>query len=162
VVAVKTGSVPVDVGALKQRVDLLELIGRDTRLKRVASTRAVITPSPCPFCGARDRLRVQPARLRWWCRVAWATSAGRTRLHQMWIRNWRPETAGPSVIEPALIASQEAVAIRRELAAAHPDAFRPNLALSLTNLSNRLSDLGQREDALVDCPGKIDRNEGFR
>src|ERR1700716_2055831 len=58
----------VDVGALKQRVDLLELIGRDTRLKRVASTRGGEYAGACPFCGGRDRLRVQPARLRWWCR----------------------------------------------------------------------------------------------
>ena len=43
--------------------------------------------------------------------------------------------------EDALAASQEAVTIRRELAAARPDAFRPDLALSLTNLSNRLAGL---------------------
>src|SRR5918912_3906120 len=59
---------PVDVMALKERVDLLELIGRDTRLKRVATTRGGEYAGPCPFCGGRDRLRVQPARRRWWCR----------------------------------------------------------------------------------------------
>jgi DNA primase len=68
VVASKTGGVPVDVGALKHRIDLLELIGRDTRLKRVASTRGGEYAGACPFCGGQDRLRVQPARLRWWCR----------------------------------------------------------------------------------------------
>ncbi len=51
--------------------------------------------------------------------------------------------------EEALAATQEAVAIRRELAEAHPAAFRPDLASSLGNLGNQLSDLGQREEALV-------------
>ena len=35
------------------------------------------------------------------------------------------------------------------LAAARPDAFLPDLAMSLNNLGNRLSDLGRREDALA-------------
>ena len=51
--------------------------------------------------------------------------------------------------EDALAAIQEAVAIRRELAAARPDAFRPALATALTNLSNQLAGLGRREDALA-------------
>ncbi len=51
--------------------------------------------------------------------------------------------------EDALAAGQEAVTIRRELAAARPDAFRPDLALELNNLSNRLAELGRREEALA-------------
>jgi tetratricopeptide (TPR) repeat protein len=51
--------------------------------------------------------------------------------------------------EPALEAAEEAVDIRRELAARWPDMFRPDLAFSLNNLANRLSDLGQREPALA-------------
>jgi tetratricopeptide (TPR) repeat protein len=51
--------------------------------------------------------------------------------------------------EEALAAIQEAVTIRRELAAARPDAFRPDLASSLNNLAIRLGDLGQREEALA-------------
>jgi tetratricopeptide (TPR) repeat protein len=51
--------------------------------------------------------------------------------------------------EEALAASQESVTIRRELAAARPDAFRPHLVASLHNLSNRLADLGRREKALA-------------
>ncbi len=51
--------------------------------------------------------------------------------------------------EEALAAAGEAVNIRRELAAARPDAFRPNLAASLNNLANMLSDLGRREEALA-------------
>ena len=34
------------------------------------------------------------------------------------------------------------------MAAERPDAFRPNLAASLNNLSNRLAELGRREEAL--------------
>ena len=37
----------------------------------------------------------------------------------------------------------------RELAAARPDAFRPDLARSLNSLAARLADLGRREDALA-------------
>ena len=51
--------------------------------------------------------------------------------------------------EEALAASQEAVTIGRELAAARPDAFRPDLATSLNNLSLRLGALGRREEALA-------------
>jgi DNA primase len=58
----------VDAAGIKQRVDLLALIGRDTRLKRVAGTAGGEYAGPCPFCGGRDRLRVQPATRRWWCR----------------------------------------------------------------------------------------------
>ena len=37
----------------------------------------------------------------------------------------------------------------RQLAAARPDAFLPDLAMSLNNQSNCLADLGRREDALA-------------
>jgi tetratricopeptide (TPR) repeat protein len=43
---------------------------------------------------------------------------------------------------------EEAVAIRRGLAGARPDAFLPDLAMSLNNLSNCLANLGRREEAL--------------
>jgi hypothetical protein len=46
--------------------------------------------------------------------------------------------------EEALAAAQEAVQIRRELAGARPEAFRPDLAASLNNLATRLSELGRR------------------
>ena len=41
--------------------------------------------------------------------------------------------------EEALAAIEEAVTLRRQLAAARPDAFPPDLAASLNNLSSRLS-----------------------
>src|SRR5262252_3350992 len=58
----------IDTAAIKQRTDLLGLIGADTRLKKVASTGGGEYAGPCPFCGGRDRFRVQPLRGRWWCR----------------------------------------------------------------------------------------------
>ena len=58
----------IDTQAIKQRVNLLELIGNDTTLKRVANTRGGEYAGPCPFCGGKDRLRVQPATGRWVCR----------------------------------------------------------------------------------------------
>ena len=52
-------------------------------------------------------------------------------------------------LEEALAATGEAVAIRRELASARPDAFTPDLAMSLNNQSGRLASLGRREEALA-------------
>jgi tetratricopeptide (TPR) repeat protein len=51
--------------------------------------------------------------------------------------------------EEALAAIEEAVSIHRDLAAAHPDTFRPALASSLSNQSGRLAELGRREEALA-------------
>jgi Tetratricopeptide repeat len=48
----------------------------------------------------------------------------------------------------ALPAEQEAVAIRRELAAADADRYRPDLAASLSNLGVRFSALGRPAEAL--------------
>ncbi|SNR87970.1 tetratricopeptide repeat protein, partial [Puniceibacterium sediminis] len=51
--------------------------------------------------------------------------------------------------EDALGAAEEAVALYRDLAAARPEAFTPNLAASLNTLANHLSALGRREEALA-------------
>jgi len=54
-------------------LDILSLIGRDTKLKRLAGTNNGEYAGPCPFCGGHDRLRVWPhhpsRRGRFWCRV---------------------------------------------------------------------------------------------
>jgi tetratricopeptide (TPR) repeat protein len=50
--------------------------------------------------------------------------------------------------ERALGAGEEAVAIHRALAEARPDAFRPDLAASLSNLGIMLSELGRLAEAL--------------
>jgi len=51
--------------------------------------------------------------------------------------------------EEALAAIQEAADTYRELAAARPDAFRPDLAGSLNNLAVQLANLGRRQEALA-------------
>ena len=51
--------------------------------------------------------------------------------------------------EEALAATEEAVAIRRTLAQARPDAFLPDLASALNNLGIWFSNLGRREEALA-------------
>jgi tetratricopeptide (TPR) repeat protein len=50
--------------------------------------------------------------------------------------------------EEALLATAEAVDVRRRLAAANPTAFEPALATSLNNLGIRLAELGKHEPAL--------------
>jgi hypothetical protein len=50
-------------------------------------------------------------------------------------------------LDAALEVTREAVALRRELATENPDVFRPDLAMSLHNLSVELSN-GDREAAL--------------
>jgi tetratricopeptide (TPR) repeat protein len=51
--------------------------------------------------------------------------------------------------EEALAATEEAVATHRRLAAAHPNAFEPELAMSLSNLGVKYAALGRREAALA-------------
>lgn len=58
----------IDTAALKARVDLGDVVSRDVRLKKVASTRGGEFAGPCPFCGGRDRFRVQPSKGLWFCR----------------------------------------------------------------------------------------------
>jgi DNA primase len=53
------------------QVDLVNLIGADTYLKKVASTAGGEYHGACPFCGGKDRFRVQPYHQeggRWGCR----------------------------------------------------------------------------------------------
>src|SRR5205807_191367 len=50
----------IDAAAVKARVDLLALLGADTRLRKVATTAGGEYAGACPFCGGRARLRVQP------------------------------------------------------------------------------------------------------
>jgi len=58
-----------DLQAIKDRNNLLGVIGG--HLKRVAGTNGGEYAGPCPFCGGRDRFRVQPDRPGgggWFCR----------------------------------------------------------------------------------------------
>jgi tetratricopeptide (TPR) repeat protein len=58
--------------------------------------------------------------------------------------------------EEALAASQEAVDIRRRLVQTRPDAFLPDVAMSLNNLGAMLSNLGRREEALAATQEAVD------
>ena len=40
--------------------DMLALVGRDTQLRRVATTHGGEWAGPCPFCGGRDRFQAKP------------------------------------------------------------------------------------------------------
>src|ERR1700716_3327180 len=61
--------------------------------------------------------------------------------------------------EEALAAIIKAVDGYRELAQTRPDAFLPDLATSLNNLSNTLGELGRREEALAAITEAV---EGYR
>ena len=59
----------INTSEIRQRVDLLSLIGAD--LRKVATTQGGEYAGPCPFCGGDDRFRVQPHHKnggRWFCR----------------------------------------------------------------------------------------------
>jgi tetratricopeptide (TPR) repeat protein len=58
--------------------------------------------------------------------------------------------------EEALASAQEAVDIRRRLAAARPDVYTAALASSLNNLGNLLSALGRHEEALASAQEAVD------
>jgi DNA primase len=61
----------VDIEYIKRTVDILQIIGQNTQLKKVANTGGGEYAGSCPFCGGSDRFRVQPnnpAGGRWYCR----------------------------------------------------------------------------------------------
>lgn len=60
----------IDTHALNERTDLLAIVGSDTTLQKIASSGGGEWAGPCPFCGGRDRFRVQPNNQpgRWFCR----------------------------------------------------------------------------------------------
>jgi DNA primase len=51
-------------------MNLFDLLSRDTTLRKVANTHGGEYAGPCPWCGGRDRFRLQPhADKPWyWCR----------------------------------------------------------------------------------------------
>lgn len=61
----------IDLQALKEKVDMLAMAQSLTGLKKVATTGGGEYAGPCPWCGGRDRFRVQPNHQgggRWMCR----------------------------------------------------------------------------------------------
>lgn len=61
----------MDTTNIKYSTDLLSLARKDTELKRVSSSGGDEYAGACPFCGGKDRFRVQPNRpdgAKWYCR----------------------------------------------------------------------------------------------
>ena len=75
-----------------------------------------------------------------------ADSGPAVRAH--WLNNLGIRLSELGRPADALPVTEEAVAIRRELAAASPDRYRPDLAASLNNLGVLFSELGRPADAL--------------
>ena len=60
-----------DAAVVKAQVNILQIVSKDTRLKKVAWTGGGEWAGPCPFCGGKDRFRVQPFHAsggRYFCR----------------------------------------------------------------------------------------------
>ena len=61
---------------IRQRANLLDIVSKDTSLKKVATTGSGEFAGPCPLCGGTDRFRLQlvappgkkPVGSRWMCR----------------------------------------------------------------------------------------------
>ncbi len=60
----------LDLENIKLGCDLLAITGHDTQLKKIAQSGGGEWAGPCPWCGGRDRFRVQPYANpgRWLCR----------------------------------------------------------------------------------------------
>lgn len=74
----------IDTAQINQQVNLLALIAPDTTLRRVAGTNGGEWAGPCPWCGGRDRFRVQPHASdggRWFCRSCTGDPAGGGQWH---------------------------------------------------------------------------------
>lgn len=63
-----------DLSAIKRDTNLIELVSRDTELKRESVTNGGSYAGRCPFCGGADRFVVRPVgrgedgASTWWCR----------------------------------------------------------------------------------------------
>ena len=66
-----------------------------------------------------------------------------------WVNSYAVLLSDLGKREDALAANDEAVTIYRQLARSQPDAFLPDLAMSLNNQSGGLSGVGRRKDALA-------------
>lgn len=58
----------IDTQRVNRTTDLLALASRFTSLRRVAGTGGGEYAGACPFCGGKDRFRVQPDNHIWLCR----------------------------------------------------------------------------------------------
>lgn len=73
-----------------------------------------------------------------------------TQTKAKWLGNLGNRLSALGDREGAKEKAEEAVGIRRDLAKKHPEAFLPDLAMSLNNLGNSFIELGD-EDAALEC-----------
>ena len=66
----------------------------------------------------------------------------------LWANNLAIRLSGVGEPGEALVAAREAVELYRGLAEASPQAYAPDLAMSLNNLANILSEVGEQNEAL--------------
>ena len=88
--------------------------------------------------------------------LAGRDDADSLNLRAMSLNNLANRLSALGRSEEALQAAQDAVDIRRNLAAQRFDVFRPRLSSSLNNLATKLSDLGRREEALLAAREAVD------
>jgi DNA primase len=71
----------MDTETIKAKVNILKFVHGDTKLRKVAWTGGGEWAGPCPFCGGKDRFRVQPFHPqggRYFCR-----GCGENRWHDV-------------------------------------------------------------------------------
>ena len=122
----------------------------------VPSLAAIAAEVPENTLALRERAAAITARIVAAIRAGDESDPARLPGLAGWLNNLSVRLSALGRREAALTAIEEAVAIRRDLAAARPDAFRPDLASSLNNLSNRLAALGRREAALAAIEDAVD------
>jgi hypothetical protein len=129
-----------DLGALIVIANELPLLTTALRELAVGLTRLIVEKLRIAAAGELDEGVAETAHA---LLGAWLANLG-IRLSNLGRR------------EEALAASQEAVDIYRRLAQTRPDAFLPDLAMSLNNRGIRLSNLGRREEALAASQEAVD------
>ena len=91
-----------------------------------------------------------------------ATSAKRSPEQQAhWANNLSIRLSDVGERKAALVAAREAVEAYRALAEASPQAYTPDLAMSLNNLANVLSEVGERNEALVAAREAVELYRGL-
>ena len=118
------------------------------RADDAASLIAIAGELPQQTLALRERAAAIAARIVEALRATAGDDAARRHQLAGWLNDLSARLADLGWPEAALDAIEEAAAILRDLAAARPEAFAPDLAQVLNSLSVRLADLGQREAAL--------------
>ena len=93
------------------------------------------------------KLRGKRQENAWMARAVLGVSA-EPAVRAKWLHNLGIRLSELGERSGALEATREALEIRRKLAQSHPEAFLPDVAMTLNNLGMMLSELGERSGAL--------------